>query len=257
MQLHCLGTAGYHPSDTRQTSCYFLARDGVVLDAGTGIYRLTPLIQTDSLDILLSHAHLDHVVGLTFLLDVFVQRPVADVRVWGKAQKLDAVQRLLFDEALFPVKLRVQWCPIDGLDSFSVGPGSRTGSGAITVQHRPQEHPGGSVAYRLSWAQPGKTLVYATDTVGDETPEHCEWIRQADLLMHECSFLDSQIEWAIQTGHCWTSRAATIAKKANVKKLLLTHLNPLSDDDDPIQIDTAKAIFCNVQVAKDSLIVEF
>ncbi len=76
MQLHCLGTAGYHPSDTRQTSCYFLARDGVVLDAGTGIYRLTPLIQTDTLDILLSHAHLDHVVGLTFLLDVFFQRPV-------------------------------------------------------------------------------------------------------------------------------------------------------------------------------------
>ncbi len=79
----------------------FLARDGVVLDAGTGIYRLAPLIQTDTLDILLSHAHLDHVVGLTFLLDVFFQRPVKDVRVWGTAQKLDAVQRLLFDESLF------------------------------------------------------------------------------------------------------------------------------------------------------------
>ncbi len=228
-----------------------------MLDAGTGIYRLAPLIQTDTLDILLSHAHLDHVVGLTFLLDVFFQRPVKDVRVWGMAHKLDAVQRLLFDESLFPVKLRVQWCPIDGLESFAVGPESRTGGEAISVQYRPQEHPGGSVAYRLEWTQPAKTLIYATDTVGDETPENRNWIREADLLMHECSFLDHQIEWAIQTGHCWTSRAATIAQKASVKKLLLTHLNPLSGDDDPVEIEKANAIFSSVQVARDSMVVEF
>ncbi len=251
-QLHCLGTAGYHPNDQRQTSCYFLPQDGVVLDAGTGVYRLTPLIQTDSLDILLSHAHLDHVVGLTFLLEVFHLRPVRDVRVWGTAQKLDVVQRLLFDESLFPVKLPVQWCPIDDLPTFEIG-----SEGNITVQHRPQEHPGSSVAYRLDWQTQTRSLVYATDTVGDETPDHSSWIHDADLLIHECSFTDDQIEWAVKTGHCWTSRAATIARKGNVKKLLLTHINPANHDHDPVQLEVAKAIFDNTEVAVDRQVVNF
>ena len=73
MRLHCLGTVGYHPNDSSHTSCYFLPQSGILLDAGTGIFRLAKLIETDSLDVLLSHAHLDHSFGLTFLLDVLFE----------------------------------------------------------------------------------------------------------------------------------------------------------------------------------------
>ena len=96
MQLHCLGTAGYHPNEDRHTSCYFLPESGIVLDAGTGLFRLAELIETPTLDIVLSHAHLDHVAGLTFLLDVLYQRPVDRLRIWGEKEKLAAIEQHLF-----------------------------------------------------------------------------------------------------------------------------------------------------------------
>lgn len=258
MEIHCLGTTGYHPCDHRHTSCYLLAQDGIVLDAGTGIYRMGPLIQTDSIDILISHAHLDHTAGLTFLLDVFFQRPVKTVRVWGKAAKLEAIRTCLFNEHIFPVPLPVNWQPIDELATFAVGAGSLSGSSPpVVVDWRAQEHPGGSVGYRLQWSEPAKTLVYATDSTGDQSAEMRAWIDGCDLLMHECYFRDHEQEWALKTGHCWTSRAAQIAKQGKVKKLLLTHINPLAEGDDPVEIAKARAIFQASHVANDHEVVEF
>jgi len=259
MQINCLGTTGYHPSDQRQTSCYMLAEDGIVLDAGTGAYRIAPLIQTDSLDILISHAHLDHIAGLTFMLDVLFQRPVNLLRIWGKADKLEAIRTHLFDEAVFPVQLRANWHPIDHQQTFKIGTGSTEYNARppVTVDWREQDHPGGSVAYRLHWEKPAKKLVYATDTTGDQSEDMRAWIDRADMLMHECYFRDHEQEWALKTGHCWTSRAASIAKAGNVKKLLLTHINPIALGDDPIEIAKAKRLFPASYIAMDNETVEF
>ena len=54
---------------------------GVILDAGTGIFRARDLIQTKHLDIFLSHVHLDHVIGLTFLFDILHEKNVERVTV--------------------------------------------------------------------------------------------------------------------------------------------------------------------------------
>jgi ribonuclease Z len=252
MELHCLGTTGYHPSDSRHTSCYCLPSDGIVLDAGSGIYRLTPLIRTDRLDILLSHAHLDHVVGLTFLLDILYCRPVAEVFVWGEAAKLAAIRDHLFQELIFPAPIDVKWRPIDELTSFQIG-----AKQAVAVDWRRQTHPGGSVAYRLKWQAQNKSLIYATDTSGDVSAESIRWMHAADLLMHECYFRDREKQWAVKTGHCWTSRAAEIARDAEVKKLLLTHINPMAGGDDPVDIQTATAIYPGATVAGDGDVIHF
>jgi len=254
MRIHCLGTGGYHPSELRQTSCYFLAKNGILIDAGSGAFRLAPLIQTDSIDILLSHAHLDHIVGLTYLLDVFYQRPIKRLRIWGEQEKLQAVRSHLFSDPIFPVELIATWHPIDDLDSFRIG---APDAEAATVTWRRQTHPGGSVAYRLQWPHVNKSLVYATDTVGDESNEMSDWIQSVDLLMHECNFTDDAQAWAIKTGHCWTSRAAGIANAARVKHLLLTHVNPLADPIDPVDIKQAQTIFPNSTIATDMSAIDF
>ena len=59
MKLHCLGTAGYHPSATRHTSCFFIPEASLVLDAGSGLFRLEKLLDQEEISILLTHAHLD------------------------------------------------------------------------------------------------------------------------------------------------------------------------------------------------------
>src|SRR4051812_28869940 len=102
MRIHLLGTAGYHPTDTRHTASFFIPEVGIALDAGTGFYRLRPLLATETLDIFLSHAHLDHVVGLTFLLDIMHGRQVKEVRVHGEAEKLDSIRDHLLADLQFP-----------------------------------------------------------------------------------------------------------------------------------------------------------
>jgi ribonuclease BN (tRNA processing enzyme) len=241
-----------------------------MLDAGTGVFRLAPLIQTETIDLLLSHAHLDHICGLTFLLDVFYQRPVKKLRIWGEAAKLEAVRTHLFSELIFPVDLDAEWLPIDDLEQFSVG--------GAKVTWRPQTHPGGSVGYRLDWNAAGKgankSLVYLTDTTGDVSDEGIAWCGRPDLLMHECYFDDSMIEWAEKTGHSWTSRVTDITAAVKPEKLLVTHVNPLigappvaRSDEKPSsplpdnfqkQCDLIAAkVNAEVLLADDELVVEF
>lgn len=249
MRLHCLGTVGYHPNASRHTSCYFLPENGILLDAGTGLFRLPELIQTDSLDILLSHAHLDHTIGLTFLLDILHQRPVKRLRIWGEGDKLAAVREHLFHPLLFPAELDAQWKSIDDHPQFQIA--------NVDIAWRTQQHPGGSVAYRIDWPS-GERLVYATDTTGDTGKEHSRWSRHANLLVHECYFRDSESQWAEETGHSWTGRVAEVAAASKPKKLLLTHVNPIETSDDPIDLGSIQAkLDCEVVLANDQTIVDF
>ena len=253
LEVHCLGTAGYHPNESRHTSCYFLPKSGVLLDAGTGIFRLPKLIETDHLDILLSHAHLDHVVGLTFLLDILHQRPVKDVRVWGQQDKLAAIREHLFHESLFPVAIPVTWHAIDDHSTCDLH--------GTEMTWRPQEHPGGSVAYRLNTPRPDSspsdppaTLVYATDTLGEDDPESLQWMSGADLLMHECNFDNQNQKWAEKTGHCYLRKVLHIAGQTKPRRLLLTHINPIAELD---IADEGQSLDCPMEIATDGMSVAF
>lgn len=261
MKMHCLGTAGYHPNETRHTSCYFIPERGLMLDAGSGLFRLTSLVETEELDILLSHAHLDHIVGLTYLLDVQHElrqsggKSLRRVRIFGQQEKLDAVREHLFSDLVFPAPLDAQWISIDVHPVFEAG--------GAQVSWRTQPHPGTSVAYRLDWGQ--TRLVYATDTSGSLGSDAIGWARERDaraagpdLLIHECYFRDSQADWAVKTGHSWTGRVAQIAAAIDPDRLLLTHINPLEPGDDPVdRAQIADSFSGELLVARDGLVVEF
>jgi ribonuclease BN (tRNA processing enzyme) len=63
---------------------------------------------------------------------------------------------------------------------------------------------------------------------GDTRPSKSvvELARGADLLIHECSFPDDMIEFALTTHHCVASEVGEVANQAGVKKLVLTRLFP-------------------------------
>lgn len=66
-----------------------------------------------------------------------------------------------------------------------------------------------------------RSYAYCSDTIYDETL--VKYISDVDLLYHESTFLDDKIDRAKQTFHSTAKQAASIAKQANVKKLLLGH----------------------------------
>jgi len=246
MKLVLLGTTGYHPNERRHTPCMLLPECGVMLDAGTAIFRAARYLQTDELDIFLTHAHLDHVIGLTFLFSLIREHPLRRVTVHGESHKLAAVDEHLFSEYLFPTRPSFESRPLGGEVRLPTG-------GRLT--HFPLEHNGGSIGFRLDW--PDRSMAYVTDTTAAVEADYVEKIRGVDLLVHECYFPDDQADWAKKTGHSFTTPVAEVARKAEVGRLVLVHLNPLSTDDDPIGLDVARAIFPATELGEDLMEVDF
>lgn len=247
MKLLFLGTAGYHPNERRQTTCLMLPEAGIVLDAGTGLFRIRQHLQTPTLDIFLSHAHLDHVFGLTVLLGALFEKQVERVTVHGDEAKLAAIEQHLFARDIFPVDPPFESRPIEQ--------GLRLASGAV-VTHFPLAHRGGSLGYRFDW--PDRSLAFVTDTTaaGEQSP-YLEHVRGVSLLVHECNFRDGQEDWAERTGHSCTSPVARLAAAAGVGRLVLMHFNPQEESDDPVGLAAAQAIFPGTDIANDGLAVEF
>ena len=246
MKLLLLGTVGYHPNDRRQTACVMLPELGVVFDAGSASYRIADYLQTDTIDIFLSHAHLDHVVGLTFLFDVINGRKIERITVHGEAEKLDAIGRHLFSEFLFPVK--------PPFDTKVLQPRSLLADGAV-LTHFPLKHPGGSVGYRVDW--PDRSLAYVTDTVAAADAEYVEKIRGVDLLIHECNFGDDQPDLAELTGHSCVTPVAEVAAAAEVGRVVLVHVNSLLEKDADLDLTSPRQIFANLEIGVDRMQLDF
>lgn len=96
----------------------------------------------------------------------------------------------------------------------------------------------------------GRKIVYSGDT--SPNPELLEISRNADLLIHEATFLDELAERAEEDGHTTVLQAAQLAKDAGVKRLVLTHISSRYPDPSMVLAE-AKTVFENVVVAEDFL----
>lgn len=101
--------------------------------------------------------------------------------------------------------------------------------------------------------RPGRKVVYTGDT--KPCNKVVEFARNADLLIHDATFLSDLEDVAIEYGHSTARQAAEIAKEANVDRLVLTHISPRYFDDRAIE-EEAKNIFENSIVARDFLKLE-
>ena len=244
MQIEFLGTGGYHPNERRHTACLLLPEIGVMFDAGTSAFRVPARLQTSDLSIFLTHAHLDHIAGLTFLLPQLLDGVPSPCHLYGKQETLDTVRTHLFAELVFPVEPPFEYIVLP--DEVEVPRGGR-------LRHVPLKHPGASTGYRIDW--PDRSLAYITDTIADGS--YLDFIRGVALLIHECYFRDSNAKMAVQTGHSHATPVAQLAREADVGRMLLVHIDPLNLDDDPVDLPKMRDIFPNTELAEDGLVVEF
>jgi ribonuclease Z len=91
-----------------------------------------------------------------------------------------------------------------------------------------------------------KTYAYGADTVYNEAL--AEKVKGVDLLYHETTYLKDLEERAIKRFHCTTTQAATIAKIANVRKLIIGHFSSKYEVLDEFEKE-ARAIFPNTDLA--------
>ncbi len=94
----------------------------------------------------------------------------------------------------------------------------------------------------------GKKIVYSGDTAYCE--KLIEFAKDADLLIHEATYASDMQERAREVMHSTCIDAAKIAKAANVKKLILTHISARYKDASKL-LEEARKIFRNTEIAKD------
>jgi ribonuclease BN (tRNA processing enzyme) len=226
MKVVPLGINGFVPTFGRHTTSFLLLTDktAILLDAGTGVARLfeSHLVNLLSpyaeLNIILSHYHLDHIIGLSYLPGILCRRSVT---IYAPAPPLiesnpaDSIQKLLrppfFSLSLeqFPMGVRV--VPITKLQ-FQVA--------ELSVSVRVQTHPGGSIGIRLG------EVVFMTDTIVDENA--IPFTRAAELLLHEVWLEDDDIRGneSDLAGHSYAGGVVNMALNAGVRRLMPIHLHP-------------------------------
>lgn len=103
----------------------------------------------------------------------------------------------------------------------------------------------------LTFPRPeGKSYAFCADTLYME--EICSKIRNVDMVYHESTYLQQQLDRAEKRFHSTTIQAATIAKLADAKRLLLGHYSSMYAD---IEIfgDEARTIFKNAEASREGV----
>lgn len=249
MKLVALGTAGYLPAGGRQTMSFLLATasESLLLDAGTGVARLLEPAVADllpagrQLEILLTHYHLDHVVGLSYLLGLAGDRPI---RIHAPAPPLtvfgpEGIAQLL-SPPLFPLPIERWPMPVEIAPYNSL----ELEVGGLRLRLRRQKHPGGSVGVRI-----GDELAYVTDTVID--PATADFVRGVKLLLHEVWLTAEEAAETdpAPTGHSDAGAVADLARAAGVGRLWVVHHHPRRSVQDLARMAASMAERAGLPVA--------
>lgn len=255
-----LGTVSPYPKDDKNCPGFFVEYENnkILLDCGNGCTRLLKFPDDlNNLKIFISHLHPDHYGDLLSLIqaakvydkfgfikneidlyipsdDKVTERICLDGDDWDTPHKFNTNIidfRLIRNLAKnSPINLN-EYIP----SSIEFNDISLT---SIIVPHQIS-------SYAMKITTPAGVVVYSSDT---GTANYLStFAKDCDLFICEATFLKGQ--YRSEDAHLYAWEAATIAKNANVKKLLLTHFWPEIDKEK--YLEEAKDIFENVEVAEE------
>jgi ribonuclease Z len=241
-------------------------------------------------EVFLTHYHADHFLGLPGMLKTFALRGrEIELTVYGPPglHELFAALKRIFGKLTYELRLEelepgdvldrdgyklVTFAPAHGLTSLgyslveSPRPGRFDVASADTLgiapPQRGQLQRGDSIELDdgrtitpdvvLGPPRPGRKLVLTGDTA--PSPVVLEAAREADVLVHEATFLDEERERARETAHSTALEAAELARDADVSLLALTHLS--NRYFGPEIAREARAIFSEAVVPKDFDVID-
>lgn len=213
----------------------------LVLDAGTGLRALTPLLAGEPFrgSILLSHLHWDHMQGIPFF--AAGDREDARVAVYLPAQGGRSGKELLA-QSMSPPAFPITPDGLLGSWSFTaVGPG-RFATDGYAVTAASIEHKGGAThGYLIE--RGGSRVAYLPDHAPKVavSPGLLDMLSGVDVLIHDAQFLDQERPRAESYGHATVEDAIALARRVGAQRLVLFHHAPGRTDD---ALDAIAEQFC-------------
>jgi ribonuclease BN (tRNA processing enzyme) len=248
MRLTVLGRWGGYPAPGGACPGYLLEEDGFLLliDCGNGILsRLQHYCRVHELStVILSHLHSDHILDLypLRLALEFARYPeLSQTRlpVLAPEGAPEVLTSLLIPQASKERFLAfLEFRPIDPSRPESLGP--------FQITFAPVAHTIPTFAMAIEAA--GRRLVYSADTAPCDALE--ELAAGADLFLCEATLREREAHLAPQVGHLTGRMAGSIARRARVRRLLLTHFFPPNTPEESA-IEAAKEFTGEVLVSEE------
>lgn len=246
MKVTVWGTRGSIPSPSPDnnhyggnTSCVQVTTDDafLVLDAGSGIRRLSGKIPegTARVDLLLTHLHMDHIIGLGFFGPLY--NSAITVNIYGPSSiREDLGTRLTryLSPPLFPIRLQDLPCQLNLIEISH----SEFQIGDLTIKSDYVCHPGPTLGYRIE--NSNSVLAYIPDhepNLGSaHFPYEPDWTsgfdlaKNADLLFHDAQYTPEEYQPRVGWGHSSIPDALAFAKMTEVKRMYFFHHDPAHSD---------------------------
>ena len=228
----------------------------IICDAGTGIrplgHELIKRSKGKKIEaaILLSHLHLDHVIGLPFFKPIYQKGNRFVIMNPGRsASRLKADLKKLIGAPYFPVNILDVPASIQ-FKEFKMKP---VRIGPVTIETFKCNHPDNSFAFKFRFPN-GKTLVHISDNEpsNDRHKALVRWISRADILIHDAQYTPSQYENKIGWGHSPYIYPVRLAMEAGVKGLVFFHYDPSATDEE-LDLISAKVEKSGIVLAREGM----
>lgn len=230
MRLYICGARGSYPVAGREygefgcaTTCYVLREDdyAIVLDCGSGLWNAREILKGCTVvDILLTHMHYDHILGLPMLGAVCPGAKVKLYANFGAWYGLDTIERFL-SEPFWPV------CLIPRENMVEVHSGEKiTLQHGVTAEFRRQTHDG---ALLIALHKNGEELCFTGDYEHGRMPLD-SWAKECDLLIYDGTYAPEEYAEHEGWGHSTWEEGCQLAERAHAKRLVISHHSPDHDD---------------------------
>ena len=246
MKITIWGSRGSIPSPSPDnnryggnTSCVQVTSENafLVLDAGSGIRCLNSQMPDgiSRVDILLTHLHMDHIIGLGFFGPLY--NSAVTVTIYGPNGTADNLgSRLIryLSPPLFPIRLHDLPCQLNLIEINQ----SKFQIGDLTIKSAYVCHPGPTLGYRIESGKSCFTYIPDHEPVlgSSDFPNSPEWTsgydlaKDADLLFHDAQYTPEEYQPRIGWGHSSIPDALTFAQMTAVKKMMFFHHDPSHSD---------------------------